>query len=86
MGGFYVGRFGKRRSGMARWDAIWEGAETHYEPHRYRIITYDWRDGRFIGPKVRITKQKFDPSPNDVARKLGLAFRDLTGEVQNDDC
>jgi hypothetical protein len=66
------------------WSAQWDDA--HYSPHRYDIVAYRWRDGRFVGPKVRTTKRKYDPAPNVVARRLGFRFRDMTQQERFGGC
>ena len=71
---------GRRGPGLALWEALW-GDESHYAAHRYKVVTYQWKDGRFVGPTVTTTTRAFDPAPDDVARRLGFAFRDLHHET-----
>lgn len=79
MGGIFVGDLGRGRGpGLVMWNALWKGQEAHYEPHQYEIVSYRWRNGRFVGPNVRTTKRKYAPDPDDVARRLGLGFKDMT--------
>jgi hypothetical protein len=80
MDGIFVGDLGRRRGpGLVMWNAQWDGQEAHYEPHHYEIVTYRWRNGRFVGPDVRTTKRKYDPGdPNQVARRVGLGVHDMT--------
>ncbi len=71
MDGFYLGDLGGGRGdGLILWMAIWDGA--HYDPHRYTVTTYRWRDGHFSGPEVRTTHKRYDPDPDTVAKALGL--------------
>ncbi|MEO5773340.1 MAG: hypothetical protein ABIQ32_04385 [Sphingomicrobium sp.] len=79
MDGIFVGDLGRGRGpGLVTWNAQWLGQEAHYEPHQYEIVSYAWRNGRFVGPNIRTTKRKYNPEPNDVARRLGLGFKDMT--------
>lgn len=80
MDGIFVGDLGRgRRPGLVMWNAQWADQEAHYSPHKYQIVTYRWRDGRFVGPNVRTTKRKYNPDdPDAVARHLGLTFHDMT--------
>jgi len=79
---FYVGDLGRGRgAGLVLWEAIWD-SEAHYVPHRYRVSTYRWCGGRFIGPVVWTTRRKYRPEPNLVAKHLGFAFRDATRPEQ----
>ena len=80
MDGIFVGNRGHGLGpGLVMWTALWRGLESHYEPHLYEIVSYAWRDGRFVGPVVRTTKRKIDPGNSDnVARQIGLPFRDMT--------
>ena len=80
MDGIFVGDMGRGRGpGLMMWNAQWNGQEAHYEPHQYEVVTYRWRNGRFVGPQVRRTKRKYDPGdPNEVARRLGLGVHDMT--------
>ena len=79
MDGIFVGDLGRGRGpGLVLWNAQWSGEEAHYEPHHYEIVSYRWRNGRFVGPNVRTTKIKYNPDPNEVARRLGLGFKDMT--------
>jgi hypothetical protein len=79
MDGIFVGDLGRRRGpGLVMWNAQWNGQEAHYGRHRYEIVSYRWRNGRFVGPEVITTKRKYNPDPEDVARRLGLGFKDMT--------
>jgi hypothetical protein len=80
MDGIFVGDLGRGRGpGLVVWSAQWNSRESHYEPHHYEIVSYLWRNGRFIGPNVRTTRRKYDPDyPNAVVKNLGFTFRDLT--------
>lgn len=80
MDGIFVGDLGNRRGpGLVMWRAQWNAAEAHYDRHRYEIVSYRWRNGRFVGPDVRTTKRKYNPDdPNDVAHRLGFLFHDMT--------
>lgn len=71
MDGFHVGDLGGGRGpGLMTWSAEWDGA--HYEPHRYRVTTWRWRDDRFVGPEAWTTRKRYDPDPEAVAKALGL--------------
>lgn len=86
MDGFYVGDLGGRRGpGLAFWIAIW-GDGSHYDPHPYRVTIYQWRHGQFSSPSVRITNQRYDPSPDEVVKRLGFTFRDQTGQERFGGC
>jgi hypothetical protein len=79
MGGIFVGDLGRGRGpGLVMWNALWNGQEAHYDPHQYEIVSYRWHNGRFVGPTVRTTKRKYNPDPDDVARRLGFGFKDMT--------
>jgi hypothetical protein len=80
MDGIFVGDLGRTRGpGLVMWSAQWKGLESHYEPHQYELVTYRWRNGRFVGPSARTSKRKYDPGDvNAVARHLGLMFNDMT--------
>ena len=85
MDGIFVGDLGRGRGpGLVSWTAEWDGA--HYAPHRYQIVTYAWRDGRFVGPKIRLTKRKHDPEPEAVAKSLGFSFGDMTQQARFGEC
>ena len=72
MGGFFAGDLGLGRGpGLALWEAIWDDGN-HYDPHRYRVTIYRWRNNHLVGPEVTTTKEKYAPSPNEVAKVLGL--------------
>jgi hypothetical protein len=45
---------------------------------QYEIVSYRWHNGRFVGPTVRTTKRNYNPDPDDVARRLGFGFKDMT--------
>jgi hypothetical protein len=79
MDGIFVGDLGHGRGpGLVIWNAQWNG-DGHYSPHQYEIVSYRWRNGRFVGPSVRTTKRKYSPEdPNDVARRLSFGFLDMT--------
>ena len=80
MDGIFVGDLGHGRGpGLVTWSAQWNGQEAHYDPHQYEIVSYRWRNGRFVGPSVRTTIRKYDPGdPNHVAHRLGLGIHDMT--------
>jgi hypothetical protein len=79
MGGLDLGHVGPNGMlGMVHWDAIWEGAQSHYEPHRYEVSLWAWRNGRFFRSKHWTTPDKFDPTDAEVYSKLGVATRNLT--------
>jgi len=79
MDGIFVGDLGRGRGpGLVLWNAQWNGQEAHYEPHQYEIVSYRWRKGRFVGPIVTTTKRKYNPDPNEVARRLGFGFKNMT--------
>lgn len=79
MDGIFVGDLGRGRGpGLVMWNALWKSGEAHYQAHQYEIVSYRWRNARFVGPNVRTTKRKFDPDPDDVARRLGLGLKDMT--------
>ena len=86
MDGIFVGDLGRGRGpGLVAWNADWNG-DAHYAPHRYQIVTYRWRDGRFVGPELRTTKRRYDPSPGTVASRLGFGFRDMTEQARFGEC
>jgi hypothetical protein len=79
MDGIFVGNLGQGRGpGLVMWNAQWKDGEAHYTPHQYEVVSYRWRNGRFVGPDVKTTKRKYDPDPDAVARRLGFSFRDMT--------
>lgn len=80
MDGFYVGDLGARGLGLVMWEAVWARGESHYERHRYKLVIYRWREGRFVGPTIMTTKARFEPSPKAVAKRLGLGFDDMTDQ------
>jgi hypothetical protein len=86
MDGIFVGDLGRGRGpGLVAWNAQWNG-DGHYSPHKYQVVTYRWHDGRFVGPEVRTTRRRYDPSPETVARSLGLGFRDMTQQARFGGC
>jgi hypothetical protein len=79
MGGLDLGHVGPNGMlGMVLWDAIWEGTQSHYEPHRYEVSLWAWRNGQFSWPKHWTTTDKFNPTDEEVYSKLGVATRNLT--------
>ena len=86
MDGVFVGDLGGGRGpGLVTWSADWNG-EAHYAAHRYQVVSYRWRDGRFVGPKIWWTKHKHAPAPQAVARKLGFSFGDMTRQERFGEC
>jgi hypothetical protein len=86
MDGVYVGELSRGKGpGLVFWSALWED-EAHYSPHRYKIVTYRWRDGKFIGPSTEVTKGKYPPGPDEVAARLGFSFRDQTRQDRFGGC
>lgn len=86
MDGIFVGDLGRGRGpGLVVWSAQ-SGDSWHYAPHQYQIVSYRWRNGRFVGPKVRTTRRKYDPAPNAVASHLGFHFRDMTQQERFGGC
>lgn len=89
MDGMFVGDLGRGQGpGLVTWSAWWgyEADEGHYSRHKYQIVTYRWRDGRFAGPTVRITSRKYDPSPEAVAKRLHFGFTDMTEQKRFGEC
>jgi hypothetical protein len=86
MDGVFVGDLGHGQGpGLVTWSADWNG-DAHYAAHRYRVVSYRWRDGRFIGPKIWWTKHKHLPDPQAVAHSLGFAFGDMTQQERFGEC
>lgn len=86
MDGVFVGDLGKGRGpGLVTWSADWNG-DAHYAAHRYQVVSYRWRDSRFVGPKVWWTKHKHLPDPQAVARSLGLSVDDMTRQERFGEC
>ena len=86
MDGLFVGNLGRGRGyGLVTWSALWNG-DGHYSPHPYEIVTYRWRDGRFVGPTLRRTARKYTPVPDSAAARLNLGFRDLTQQERFGGC
>lgn len=84
--GIFVGDLGRGRgSGLVAWSAQGDG-DGHYSPQTYQIVTYQWRDGRFVGPEVRTTRRRYPPSPDAVASRLGFGFRDMTQQARFGEC
>ena len=86
MDGVFVGDLGRGRGpGLVSWTAQGDGAG-HYASQTYKIITYRWRHGRFVGPEVNTSRRKFNPAPDAVAKRLGLGFRDMTQQARFGGC
>lgn len=85
MDGIFAGDLGQGRGpGLVTWAAEWD--DWHYAPHRYQVVRYRWRDGRFVGPKVWYTKHKHPPAPGEVAKSLGFPFGDMTQQERFGEC
>jgi hypothetical protein len=85
MDGVFVGDLGRGRGpGLVTWTAQWD--DGHYSPHQYQIVTYSWREGRFVGPKIWFTKHRHVPSPDKVAKSLDFSFGDMTHQERFGEC
>lgn len=74
MGGMLAGDLGVEiGEGVAVWDFIWGGDESHFDVHRYQfdLYKYDARQSRFVKTKVLSSTQKYKQGA-EAAKELQL--------------